>query len=123
MMVTLLYPILASQLSLDSVVIAAAGYLIVFSALVLLFGFFYLLPRILSAGKIRLRRGKGMAGEATPGTSISGEETAAIALSLHLLMEELHDEESGVLTIKRISKTYSPWSSKIYAVRNQFNRM
>jgi glutaconyl-CoA/methylmalonyl-CoA decarboxylase subunit delta len=54
---------------------------------------------------------------------ISGEETAAIALALYLYTEESHDRESGVLTIKRISRAYSPWSSKIYAVRNQFNRL
>jgi hypothetical protein len=54
---------------------------------------------------------------------ISGEETAAIAMALHLYLSEIHDTESGVLTIKHISKRYSPWSSKIYAVRNQFNRI
>jgi hypothetical protein len=53
---------------------------------------------------------------------LTGEEIAAISMALHLYMEEIHDEESGVLTIKQISRTYSPWSSKIYAVRNQFNR-
>ena len=114
---------MAGRLSLESVVIAAAGYLIVFTALLLLFTFFYLLPRILSAGTLRLGRMKGKPGSTSPEAVLSGEETAAIALALHLYTEELHDEESGVLTIKRISKAYSPWSSKIYAVRNQFNRL
>jgi len=54
--------------------------------------------------------------------NITGEETAAIAMALHLFLE-VHDEESGVLTINKVSKPYSPWSSKIYAVRNQFNRI
>ncbi len=44
-------------------------------------------------------------------------------MALHLYLDEIHDEESGVITIKQISRAYSPWSSKIYAVRNQFNRL
>ena len=28
----------------------------------------------------------------------------------------MHDEESGVVTIKQVKKSYSPWSSKIYGV-------
>ena len=54
--------------------------------------------------------------------NISGEETAAIAMALHLYLSELHDEESGILTIKKTSKTYSPWSSKIYGVSNQIKK-
>lgn len=48
---------------------------------------------------------------------ISGEVGAAIAMALHLYQTEIHDEENMVLTIKRISRTYSPWSSKIYTLR------
>jgi Na+-transporting methylmalonyl-CoA/oxaloacetate decarboxylase gamma subunit len=43
-------------------------------------------------------------------------DAAAVSLALHMYLSELHDEESGVLTIKRIERRYSPWSSKIYAV-------
>ncbi|HAH59495.1 MAG TPA: phage tail protein, partial [Bacteroidales bacterium] len=31
---------------------------------------------------------------------------------------ELHDHEDAVLTIKKVARTYSPWSSKIYGLRN-----
>ncbi len=48
---------------------------------------------------------------------ISGEVSAAIAMALHLYQTEIHDEENMVLTIKRISRAYSPWSSKIYTLR------
>jgi len=114
--------ILLSNISLESVVIAITGYLIVFTALVLLFWLFSLMPKVLNMRrtKMSLRRGESPPGALQDG--MSGEETAAIAMALHLYLGELHDEESGVLTIKRISKSYSPWSSKIYAVRNQFNR-
>ena len=43
-------------------------------------------------------------------------DAAAVSLALHLYLSELHDDESGVLTIKRIERRYSPWNSKIYAV-------
>lgn len=114
--------ILKSNISLETLIIAVAGYLIVFSALVLLFFFFRLVPRILS---IRIRKKQIRSGR-VPSKDLqhmSGEETAAIAMALHLYLDEQHDKESGILTIKKVSKAYSPWSSKIYAVRNQFNRL
>jgi len=114
--------ILKSNISLETLVIAVVGYLIVFMALVLLFGLFRLIPKIISfrIRKIQIKSGL------VPSKDIrymSGEETAAIAMALYLVMDEMHDEESGILTIKKVSKSYSPWSSKIYAVRNQFNRL
>jgi len=48
---------------------------------------------------------------------LSGEVSAAIAMSLHLYQSEYHDDENMVLTIKKISRTYSPWSSKTYTLR------
>jgi len=115
--------LLSSNISLESLVIAIAGYLIVFTALVLLFWLFSLTPKLISLGKTKIRIRQGKLPLDVPGEGISGEEIAAISMALHLYMDEMHDEESGVLTIKQISRTYSPWSSKIYAVRNQFNRL
>jgi len=48
---------------------------------------------------------------------ISGEENAAIAMALYLYQSDLHDHENTVLTIRKVSRTYSPWSSKIYTLR------
>lgn len=48
---------------------------------------------------------------------ISGEINAAIAMALYLYQAELHDEENTVLTIKKVARSYSPWSSKIYTLR------
>ncbi|MCK3685151.1 OadG family transporter subunit [Maribellus sp. YY47] len=53
----------------------------------------------------------------TKSDQISGEVSAAIAMALHLYESEIHDDENMVLTIKRISRAYSPWSSKIYTLR------
>lgn len=46
----------------------------------------------------------------------SGEVIAAIAAALaeHL---DAHDREAAVLTINKVRKAYSPWSSKIYGLR------
>jgi hypothetical protein len=49
---------------------------------------------------------------------ISGEVNGAIAMALYLYKNELHDHEEAVLTIKKVSRVYSPWSSKIYGLRN-----
>lgn len=46
-----------------------------------------------------------------------GEVYAAIAAALYSSMEEEHDDENTVLTIRRVERTYSPWSSKIYGLR------
>jgi sodium pump decarboxylase gamma subunit len=48
---------------------------------------------------------------------LSGEESAAIAAAIHLYRSELHDYQNTALTINKVSKTYSPWSSKIYGLR------
>jgi hypothetical protein len=47
----------------------------------------------------------------------SGEVYAAIAYALYLYQNEIHDEESTILTIDKVTRNYSPWSSKIYTLR------
>ncbi len=48
---------------------------------------------------------------------VSGTESAAIAMALHLYYADIHDEESDIITIKNINSRYSPWNSKIYGVQ------
>ena len=48
---------------------------------------------------------------------LSGEVNAAIVMALYLYSNEIHDQEDPVLTMIRVSRTYSPWSSKIYGLR------
>lgn len=49
--------------------------------------------------------------------SHTGEEAAAIAMALHEYMNDAHDVEDMILTINKVKRTYSPWSSKIYTLR------
>lgn len=104
---------------IESIVVSIVGYLIVFVALVLLYWFFDLLSKILNMRlKDRLRRqGKLSKDEETKDLRIPGDVIAAIGLALYM-STQLHDDESNVLTIKKVSRTYSPWSSKIYGLRN-----
>lgn len=51
-------------------------------------------------------------------SEISSAEVVAISMALHLFFDEVHDDESNVITIKRIERRYSPWSSKIYGINN-----
>ena len=50
---------------------------------------------------------------------VSAETYAAISMAIHLFMveNEAHDFEDTVLTINKVSRSYSPWSSKIYTLR------
>jgi hypothetical protein len=45
------------------------------------------------------------------------EVYAAIAMALYELNEDVHDVESTVLTFYKADRTYSPWNSKIYGLR------
>ena len=94
--------ILKSNINLESLVIAVAGYLIVFTALVLLFWFFSVVPKLIALGKIKHRVRQGKPPVIEEGEAISGEATAALAMALQLSLDESHDKDSGVLTIKRI---------------------
>ena len=99
---------------------------IVFSALLLLSICFYIINRI---GAAVLRRNKMKSQSQQPSEAAtaekpshdSGEEIAAIVMALHEHLN-VHDRESTVLTLNKVRKAYSPWSSKIYNMRELPNR-
>ena len=80
-------------------------------------------------GKLSVKRGQDKAtkaaedkGEAAPvakAEDYSAEAFAAISMALHLYIEEneAHDEESFTITLQNETRKYSPWSSKIYGLR------
>ncbi|MCD8184912.1 MAG: lamin tail domain-containing protein [Rikenellaceae bacterium] len=53
---------------------------------------------------------------------IHGEELAAIAMALYQYQNDLHVIESSVITINKVARAYSPWSSKIYGLRQVPNK-
>ncbi len=93
---------------------------VVFSALLLLYVVFKNTKKIYSINlkKIFSRREEVVVVTKPAEEEISGEVNAAIALALHIYVNALHDHEETVLTIKKVARTYSPWSSKIYGLRN-----
>lgn len=102
------------------VTIALVGYTIVFIALVLLYMVFRQIPRLIAIQTRRKLRKEGKIDAEEKELHIQGEVSAAIGMALHAYFKEmeLHDEEDLVLTMKRVQKRYSPWSSKIYNVMN-----
>ena len=94
---------------------------IVFSALLLLCLCFYGIGKI-SAAMSRMNKLRAHHGDDAKEvdkksvTHDSGEEIAAIVMALHEHLNT-HDTESAVLTINKVKRAYSPWSSKIYGLR------
>ena len=105
-------------------IITVVGYSVVFIALLLLMFCFKNMPKILNMGiRKRIREVKERAQARNNGGGgkekyLSGEISAAIGMAITLYLKEQHDEESGIITIKRVARTYSPWNSKIYGVNN-----
>lgn len=46
-----------------------------------------------------------------------GRVNAVIALALAQYLEDVHDYENTIITMQKIMRPYSPWSSKIYGLR------
>lgn len=93
---------------------------IVFSALLLLCLCFYGIGKIGAAvSKMNKMRAHGVTREeASEEIAVhdSGEEIAAIAMALYEHLNT-HDSENAILTINKVKRAYSPWSSKIYSLR------
>ncbi len=102
----------------DGILISVVGYLIVFLALILLYLVFTNITKLLNFNLRKRLKAEGKGEEIKDeDIEISGEVNAAIAMALYLHFEEVHDFESTVLTIKKVQRPYSPWSSKIYGLR------
>ena len=98
------------------------GMTVVFMSLLILYLFFFNISKGLNARLNRkLKKSGAEAAEAKIPAEASAEVNAAIATAIHLYLSELHDNESAILTINKVARTYSPWSSKIYGIR-QFSR-
>jgi len=103
----------------DGVGMTIIGMGVVFSSLLILSIVFYNLTSILNLRKILSKRKTKKTDEKNEieEKELTGEKNAAIGLAIHLTLSEIHDDESAVLTIKKIGRAYSPWSSKIYGLR------
>lgn len=114
----------------NAVIIALLGISVVFCILILLIFVISMFGKIM-APKIKVEKKAPATAsvstkeKATPefeDVHIAGIETAAIATALHLYFNDVHDDESYVMTIKSTQRHYSPWNSKIYGLNNNLVR-
>lgn len=92
---------------------------------VVFLGLFLLFIIFKQVGKFAVAASKRNAQKAAGTTTVSagtGEESgeifAAIASALYEMSDDNHDVENTVITIRKVARTYSPWSSKIYGLRD-----
>jgi len=118
--------LLNMSLQIDQVsegyVILLTGLIIVFCALLTLSLFFkFGLPvmlymyRVITKGKDKKIKDIAIGAD----ENFTGEIAAVISSAIHLYLNEQHDDENAILTIKQARKLYSPWSSKIYATHHR----
>ena len=104
-------------------ILALTAMAVVFTALILL----YLLFKAI--GNANIKAGNKKAAQAAAAASgsalktdvgeVPAETYAAIATAMHLYMveEEAHDDESFVVTMNPVDRTYTPWSTHIQGFR------
>ncbi|MBR5250151.1 MAG: OadG family protein [Bacteroidales bacterium] len=109
-----------AELDPNGGLMALTAMSVVFLALIILFFVFK------TIGKLATRNQQHKSDVATEGkiTTVKAEENtgeaiAAISTALYLYAvdNEAHDEESFQITMKHTDRSYSPWSSKIYTLR------
>ena len=106
----------------DGIGMSISAMSVVFCGLILLFIAFKIVGRVsVSLSKRNAMKAKGItdkqeAKEKKLGEA-PGEIFAAIAMAMYEMQSDVHDVEDTVLTITRVKRSYSPWSSKIYALR------
>ena len=100
----------------EMLLMAGIGFALVFAVLVLLI---YVM-RLMGWFFTRDRKPKAAASASSEPAldhAISDQElAAAIATALKLYKSALHDQESEMITISRITRAYSPWNSKIHGL-------
>ena len=87
---------------------------VVFIALIVLYLFFKLVGKT----AIRMSARRAMkAGSATTMAEAKQEADVPGDILAVISMEAEHDYEDAILTVKQVKRSYSPWSSKIYGLR------
>ena len=106
----------------DGIGMSISAMSVVFCGLILLFIAFKIVGKAsVSLSKRNAMKAKGItdkqeAKEKKLGEA-PGEIFAAIAMAMYEMQSDVHDVEDTVLTITRVKRSYSPWSSKIYTLR------
>jgi glutaconyl-CoA/methylmalonyl-CoA decarboxylase subunit delta len=103
--------------------VSILGYLIVLLALFCIYLFIFAMTKFVKAAGVYRRKLREQKAKLNPKSlkivngGASPEAVTAILMALHLSSIHREEEEKAILTINKLAKTYSPWSSKIYNMR------
>lgn len=103
-------------------IVTIAGFLIVILTLIILYfifsGFSKLVNYDWKANKNK-KKAEIVTEKVMKGDAIDVSDDVAVAIALALsLSAEVHDSEPDEITIERVQRRYSPWSSKLYGMYN-----
>ena len=101
----------------EMLLMAGIGFALVFLVLVLLIFIMKGMGWVFTRQKKAAKAATGVAVADDDHEAITDQEiAAAIITALKLYKSNLHDQESEMITIHRIARAYSPWSSKIHGL-------
>ena len=105
----------------NTFVIVCFGFAMVLIILMLLVFLLLLFEKIMSAVDNRKNKpSKVVSAKINVEEMVTGDicekDLVAISTAVFLYFDEVHDNESNVIKIKRVQRRYSPWNSKIYGV-------
>lgn len=95
---------------------AIVAMLVVFTALLFLFLTFKWLGKFMNRNSRKTLQPAAVAVAGNEAVDENAETVAAITMALKLYVSEQEENQAMVLTINRVAKTYSPWSSKIHGL-------
>lgn len=108
----------------DGVGMAITAMTVVFSGLLILFFLFKFVGKVaVNRSRKNAIAAQGAIDDKSCDTeNVPGAVYAAIGMALHEMQEDVHDVENTILTIEKVKRSYSPWSSKIYTLRQNPER-
>ena len=103
-------------------VVTFGGFCIVITALIILFLIFTGFSKLINKDFKKKNEVKNEAPKTSTAAGWKVDDDLAVVIGLALsLSQEVHDTEADEVTITRVERRYSPWSSKIYGL-NGLNR-
>lgn len=103
-------------------VVTIGGFCIVITALIILFLIFTGFSKLINKDFKKKNEVKNEAPKTSTAAGWKVDDDLAVVIGLALsLSQEVHDTEADEVTITRVERRYSPWSSKIYGL-NGLNR-
>lgn len=97
--------------------IAMVSMSVVFASLLILTILFTVIGKALSGGFKRKKKITDVQDVKIVYEEISGDVSAAIGFAVCQYIKEIQAQENAIVTIRKVARTYSPWSSKIYQIR------